>query len=1038
MPIPTAGVYAADQQGFFGSQPTGPSFQDYVYSQGNQGYGINSQYLTPNYTAAYRPAYGGPTGEPTPYSGGGSFAQSAWYAAQALPFPGAGYGSQTPYYQSALGLTDYHSHNLASIGPDAATNLLQQYVAPVAAAYLAAKTLNLEPFYAKGFKRGAQTFFSMNTRESIAARAGGLMGKAAGGVLGGAAGATTRALVGMGSIGGGAAAFGAIGGLAGGLAGTVALPLLAGQAMYSTADTMVFDPYVQTRRGADALKANLYSTSMGSEAGSVTGGLGISSQKAYEISNAINQEAFKDFAFKDSDYTSMLDYSAQAGLFDSMKGSDYNATTMTKKIKDISSSVKQIMHVFGEKDMQEAIGILSKFSKMGFGPGTENLAASLTSIRATSAYVGKSAGEVFQSAYLPGAYAFQGQGLSAMVGGKNATDAYRGYEAALKNGLVDKDVLAALGGSEGASQLNTQASLRLASTQYNKLAAYNQAFLGRETTGVANNIQAFAKGMGTDPIRAVGNMALYGNQAVSDQLGKDPFAVDRQAIDVLNMIKPGKKNLADLAAVYTQTMGLSDEEAQARVLALQSTLKVDQSELIGQMVNTSVAQKLESEGVSFVNPTLLSTIRNTYVQAKNITANPTRQTTGVLAKVSDAFTKFGTDQQFALRSVDRSSKSDELALTFQNAGKVKVYAPAISKDSMGNAGDLELSNYVNKYAQSLDPRVRQAASQAFTSDGTVNVEGIVKLQKVTGDTSVSPTDVIAASKNKTKFVSKTRDYGSGEDFASRVTALSKKMGLEDMSLLTGYKKAEKEGPIALEMFIQENAESFKKYAEKNITAPEIKYSGAFAADALSGATGEGQERWAYYASTLAGGGYQQTDKDRVQKLKDVRQDSREMKDIASGVVGNLLTKTTSSKEGLGLYVYATQGAQAARGIFSAKDIKVSTTRDPKYNSDIVDGVSAAAAVGAASISTMDALKGYDYETGINLNDAMKTSNPFEKAGAMILKGANIIAATAEEEARRKGGGSGAPSPSPVRGTQGSDFYDSAALKSYVVNKFREW
>lgn len=107
---------------------------------------------------------------------------------------------------------------------------------------------------------------------------------------------------------------------------------------------------------------------------------------------------------------------------------------------------------------------------------------------------------------------------------------------------------------------------------------------------------------------------------------------------------------------------------------------------------------MESEGVSFVNPTLLSTIRNTYVQAKNITANPTRQTTGVLAKVSDAFTKFGTDQQFALRSVDRSSKSDELALTFQNAGKVKVYAPAISKDSMGNAGDLELSNYVNKYA----------------------------------------------------------------------------------------------------------------------------------------------------------------------------------------------------------------------------------------------------------------------------------------------------------------------------------------------------
>ena len=40
MAFTPSGMYAANQQGLFGTQPTGPSFQDYVYSQGNAGYGV--------------------------------------------------------------------------------------------------------------------------------------------------------------------------------------------------------------------------------------------------------------------------------------------------------------------------------------------------------------------------------------------------------------------------------------------------------------------------------------------------------------------------------------------------------------------------------------------------------------------------------------------------------------------------------------------------------------------------------------------------------------------------------------------------------------------------------------------------------------------------------------------------------------------------------------------------------------------------------------------------------------------------------------
>ena len=441
-----------------------------------------------------------------------------------LPIPGAGFGSQVGYSQSATGVTDYHAHNLVSIGPDASANLLQQYIAPIGAAYYGAKIANYAPFFASGAKRGLQTAVGMGVRETIGARAGSIAGRAVGAGIGAGLGGTSRALFGLGSVAGGAGAVGAMGGFVGALAGSVAAPLLVGQGLYNLADKTVFDPYVQTRRGAEAMMSNNYGMAMGGGAGSVSGGLGMSASRAYDISSSVNKASFSDFAFKDSDYTSIMDYSAQAGLFDSMSGGDYNAKNVTKKVKDIAGSVKQVMQVFGEKDLREAIGILAKFTKMGFGPGTEELSAGLGSLRAASAYTGKSSASLMEGIFTPGAYAFQSQGLNGVLGGRAATDAYRGYEAAVKNGLVSKSVIASLGGTEGATQLQTSAMLGLAGTQYNMMSAYNQYFSGTKANGIAGNLTAFGQGMGTDPLRAAGNMALYGNQLLDKQMGANRFA----------------------------------------------------------------------------------------------------------------------------------------------------------------------------------------------------------------------------------------------------------------------------------------------------------------------------------------------------------------------------------------------------------------------------------------------------------------------------------------------------------------------------------
>ena len=71
-----------------------------------------------------------------------------------LPVPGMGLGSQVGYSQNATGVTDYHAHNLVSIGPDASAELLQQWIAPIGAAYYGAKIANYAPFFAKGAKAG--------------------------------------------------------------------------------------------------------------------------------------------------------------------------------------------------------------------------------------------------------------------------------------------------------------------------------------------------------------------------------------------------------------------------------------------------------------------------------------------------------------------------------------------------------------------------------------------------------------------------------------------------------------------------------------------------------------------------------------------------------------------------------------------------------------------------------------------------------------------------------------------------------------------
>lgn len=1000
MAFTPTGAYSAEQQGLFGTQPMGPSFQDYVYSQNNPGYGVNGAYLTPNYTNAYRPSYGGPTGNPNPWQTGATLGQSAWYAANALPIPGAGFGTTTPYYQSATGMLDYHTHNMVSALPDAGATVIQSAL-PFASVYAAQKMMGASPFFARGAKATLQAGFGMGVRESIGARAGAIAGRTLGGAFGGLAGGATRGLVGLGSVSGGAAAFGGAGAFVGSALGSIAAPLIVGQGLYNVANNMIIDPYIQQRRGAEIMKSNLYGMAIGGEGGAAGGGLGLSSKRAYEISAGVNQAAFKDFGFKDSDYTSMLDYSMQAGLFEGFSGSDFNQKKVVEKTKEIAASVKQIMSVFGEKDMREAIGILAKFSKMGVNVGSAQFASGMGSLRAASAYTGKSAGELMETVFTPGAYSFQAAGMNGVLGGRVATDAYRGYEAALKTGLVSKGVLASLGGAEGAAQLATNATLGLANTQYNQMAAYNQFFSGRAASGIAGNLNAFAQGMGGDPMRAAGNMALYGNQMLDRQLGADRFASQKQVADLLRAIKPGAKNAADYAAVLTQSFGMSPEAARATVIDIQQNLRGNQYSLMGNMATQDIKQTLESDGLTWTNLPTIGAARGAYVGAKRGLSAVGSGIAQGIGFVSDTGAMVGDYLQYGIQTRKTTGKQAGVALSVQGAGLLTEYSA-----KGGRSGSYEreradkLTSMVNTGMFSLNPHHREIASRVMNK-GVVDIKAFTELKAALGDDSLSVTDVLRTQSAGISFSGKSINYGN-IDVESYLTQQAESQGIFGKGRLT---TAQADKYTALEVGFA-NAKSEDELASfSNSNFDTIKELGL----RMAGNEDNGVARRRIKDPV--------TGKMRMQSFREANEDrirsatpgSYLGEAIAGEVRAKLSAGLSGSKEGGALYTKVDKGIEAAKQAL-ASDTTVTSGLNNWFsntfgiNETVLKKTSAAASATAGSANLRTTLMGIDFQTGIDLDAA--TGGPgdsVEKGGAMIIKASVIMAqaATMQYEAAGK-------------------------------------
>ena len=563
------------------------------YGINNSGYqaapvsGIGGTYDTPGYGAGYRPSYGESSYDPyNPWHRGDGPGRYMWNAANIVP--GLGMGSDAPLHENPSIQTQYAGQAITTTSADAATNFSQQYVLPVAAYYAGHRIHKAKIFYTAG---GREMY--------MGTAAGRAVGRGIGRGVGGAAGGLWRGLTGFGGVGAGAELGAtALGGI-GMAAGSLLTPMALGMGISAAVDHSIFEPYVDTRRASTAIQTAMSNRIVTGTAGAAGGGLGISGSAATRAASAITSSAWDDFALSNSQYTSLVDYGMQSGLYDDMGTMD--PKQMAAKTKNIAKDVKRIMAVFGEKDMKEAVAILSEFTKQGGVAGGYETTTALNSLRMGTLMTGKSSREIYDLVGASGAGAYRAQGMSGMAGIISATGAYAGLANAQRMGMVSSRMLSLFGGLEGATNMMVQGRADMAGSDYNKMMMYNQ-FIGKgANNSVGGNVNQFANLVGSNPLEAAGKMAMHSQEMLDAQAKGSPTSVYMQYMQQLRAMYPtrDKFSSAELAGVLHGN-GFSDQQVSIAMMDIQGAKRGFNTNVTERFQRDAIRADIEANGWSYM------------------------------------------------------------------------------------------------------------------------------------------------------------------------------------------------------------------------------------------------------------------------------------------------------------------------------------------------------------------------------------------------------------------------------------------------------
>lgn len=356
----------------------------------------------------------------------------------------------------------------------------------------------------------------------------------------------------------------------GGVMGTIGsfgLPFAIGTAAAHAVDSAIFQPYLRTRQQTEDVVRNFSGIAFGGTAGNPISGRGLSNYSASGIAQGVDRAGIRDMTFSSTQMHSIAGMGMRAGLFD-----DVSASGIQGRFKDIAAQVKLLVSISKDPNIQSAIEQLSQLRAGGasVSGGIHSTAARAFQQMGMQASMAGVSVQQLMAASASGQYMYQANGMTPYLGQMAAGNAYAGFSAAFRTGSLSPEVLARMGGLQGATNSALGGQVAAAHTPYNMLSLYNQNFGGTGPNGSMTNVaQGFGALASRNPLQAAGGLLLYGPAMMSQQSREiGGRAADDQASVLLRShgVRPagaGGLFTPEQKAMAFQSMGMSDDQIRA-------------------------------------------------------------------------------------------------------------------------------------------------------------------------------------------------------------------------------------------------------------------------------------------------------------------------------------------------------------------------------------------------------------------------------------------------------------------------------------------
>lgn len=575
-------------------------------------WGVNPNYLTPSYSAPFRPAYGGPNGGGWSNPNQPGFARSAGNFLNPL--------SSSPMYGNPYANNSPYAEQIHSRPVDAAMWASQRIIVPATSLYLSYKLGNIMTTRMNGLggmlAASASSVMGGSQAEIAAARATqGIFGAVGDrfaqgtvrGMFGAARGVSKAGILGDGV---GAMAFRTAvaegTGIVAGAATALVLPAVIGLAAAAGFSRAAVDPYVAFSRTASDFRRNFANVNVagGGPGGNVLSGQGMSFGMSSSIAKDINRAGIHDFTFSEGQFSQISDYSARGGLLD-----DASIGQISKRVKNIANQVKMVMRIANEPDIKAAIEMLSKLNVAGASTSSGEAGRALGAIGANSAIAGISTQRMMNTVGTTGQYLFQANGMTPYMGQIAASNNMATFASAYRQGVISPSLMATMGGLEGATQSSLTAQVNGSQTMYNRIVMANKYMGGFNGTGVTNNMNAFGSNFSRNPVGAYGEMMMNSGLMASRQFAdRGELGLQDQIMDLAKSIpgmtkKNGRIDAANAYTLMTGQMGLSHDQAFSYIQQMTAAQdpRVQRQMLSGNNANTinQMTQLATQQGLGY-------------------------------------------------------------------------------------------------------------------------------------------------------------------------------------------------------------------------------------------------------------------------------------------------------------------------------------------------------------------------------------------------------------------------------------------------------